>query len=370
MLRIILAFIAAATGFAGTAQGADGRDRDFVFQSEALQEDRAISVSLPKYYGHSDKYYPVLYVLDGEWAFEYAKGAVGFLTSDIVGLAPDLIIVGIPNTVRQRDLSVTRDENDQSDAFIDFLENELKPAIDARYRTNGFDLLYGWSSASGINLEIVFTKSDLFDAHILTGTGVGPRTYAYGEGHLPENTYRQVRLYAATEEGPPRAPALRRLDDLLTAHAPEGLQWKTEIMEGETHLDVLSKGLYAGLEYVFSSFEPPTSAIAGGAESVKAYFSGLSDEYGFSIEMPVGAITEAASLLYQDEQLKEAISLVEYGVDIHPYAADLHGTLAELKKFDGDNAAALEHYNHAAQIAADQGDVATRLRYEALAASL
>ena len=46
--------------------------------SSHLQESRMISVALPSDYDKSDKAYSVLYVLDGEYIFDYAKGTVDF----------------------------------------------------------------------------------------------------------------------------------------------------------------------------------------------------------------------------------------------------------------------------------------------------
>ena len=59
-----------------------------LLNSAYLQEDRKISVALPVDYKKSNKSYPVLYILDGEYIFDYAKGTADFLTNEFGYLPP------------------------------------------------------------------------------------------------------------------------------------------------------------------------------------------------------------------------------------------------------------------------------------------
>jgi len=54
---------------------------DHVFYSSSFSDERAITVALPNDYKQNIQTYPVLYVLDGEYIFNYAKGMVDFLTN-------------------------------------------------------------------------------------------------------------------------------------------------------------------------------------------------------------------------------------------------------------------------------------------------
>ena len=51
-------------------------------QSEVLDEERSILVSVPDSYDAGDKNYPVLYVLDGSAHFDYTSSTVNFLSSN------------------------------------------------------------------------------------------------------------------------------------------------------------------------------------------------------------------------------------------------------------------------------------------------
>ncbi len=76
-----------------------------VFHSNILGEDRRIVVQVP---ANMKKFeaYPVLYVLDGEAHSIMVAGQVQYL-SEAYKIIPSLIVVGIENTDRTRDLTPT-----------------------------------------------------------------------------------------------------------------------------------------------------------------------------------------------------------------------------------------------------------------------
>ncbi|MBW3672357.1 MAG: diguanylate cyclase [Acidobacteria bacterium] len=100
--------------------------------SSILQEERPILIHLPTGYDRdSDQRYPVIYVLDGSSRDYPTAEAAGVLARARV--IPHAIVVGIPNTNRNRDLtpsSMLQDSDDPSehgggDAFLEFLEREM-----------------------------------------------------------------------------------------------------------------------------------------------------------------------------------------------------------------------------------------------------
>src|SRR3954462_4466740 len=113
--------------------------------SRALGELRHINVYVPKAYSTStDTRYPVLYMPDGgiEEDFPHIVNTVDSLIA--LGVIRPVIVVGVPNTERRRDLTgPTRVATDSaiakniggSAAFRRFWRDELIPAIDAHYRT-------------------------------------------------------------------------------------------------------------------------------------------------------------------------------------------------------------------------------------------
>lgn len=123
------------------------------FHSEHLPEDRDVTVYLPPGYEESaaaGTRYPVLYLHDGQNLFypdaAFNKGEhwrVGETATALVeaGRLQPLIIVGIANTGKQRlhEYTPTHDRRrggGAADAYGRLIVEELKPFIDATYRTH------------------------------------------------------------------------------------------------------------------------------------------------------------------------------------------------------------------------------------------
>jgi predicted alpha/beta superfamily hydrolase len=83
-----------------------GLGQQHLIQSEILQEERPIIVSLPNEYGDNDADYPVIYVLDGLENIKHTVGTIEILSES--GLIPQMIIVGIHSLDRARDLTPSK----------------------------------------------------------------------------------------------------------------------------------------------------------------------------------------------------------------------------------------------------------------------
>ncbi|MCK8481704.1 alpha/beta hydrolase [Psychroserpens algicola] len=134
-------------------------------QSKILNENRPLIVSLPKDYETSNLTYPVLFLLDGS--------VNNLIDARLIihNLRLEIIIVAITNTDRDRDMMpISRPsyevENPKAENFISFLETELVPYIDKKYRTNGQKTIRG-RSLSGLFVMYAFlSKPELFDNYI------------------------------------------------------------------------------------------------------------------------------------------------------------------------------------------------------------
>src|ERR1700710_683531 len=117
-------------------------------QSKELAEKRILNIYLPEGYNPNDTTkYPVIYLLDGsaDEDFIHIVGLVQFNSFEWINQVPKSIIVGIATVDRRRDFTFpTAIEKDKkahptsghSNKFISFLENELQPFIQTKYKTN------------------------------------------------------------------------------------------------------------------------------------------------------------------------------------------------------------------------------------------
>ena len=144
--------------------------------SRALGEARRINVHTPAGYTASDTArFPVLYMPDGGLDEDF--GHVVNTTDSLIALGEirPVIVVGVPNTERRRDLTgPTRIKTDSaiaphvggSAAFRRFWQDELVPVIDARYRTTTERSIVGESLAGLFIVETFLREPGIFDHYI------------------------------------------------------------------------------------------------------------------------------------------------------------------------------------------------------------
>lgn len=148
-------------------------------QSSILSEKRILNIYLPEGYSKTDTTkYPVVYLLDGsaDEDFIHVSGLFQFNNFSWINRVPKSIIVGIANVDRKRDFTYpTTIESDKkkyptaghSDKFTSFLEKELLPFIEKKYKTNFSRMLIGQSLAGLFATEILLKKPTLFSKYII-----------------------------------------------------------------------------------------------------------------------------------------------------------------------------------------------------------
>ncbi len=130
--------------------------------STILKKSVKIMVRLPDTYEASKKTYPVLYFLNGnDKTVEEIAGMSQKLHQD--KSTPEMIVVGIDNNGDNLDRLL---DNAQYDAFLSYMQRELMPIIEKKYRVNGKKILYGKSLSGSFTLYAFLTKPTLFNGYI------------------------------------------------------------------------------------------------------------------------------------------------------------------------------------------------------------
>lgn len=208
--------------------------------SKALGERRRIVVYTPPGYADAPaRRYPVLYMPDGglQEDFPHVAGAVDRAIR--AGRMRALIIVGIENTERRRDLTgptaVAEDRKiaprvGGSTAFRAFLRDELLPQIAARYRVDAERAIIGESLAGLFVLETCTLEPQLFDTCIALSPSLwwnGGALVRAIAGLLRARPQWQARWYIASAGDDILAP-IAELARVLGASAPQSLRWQYE----------------------------------------------------------------------------------------------------------------------------------------------
>lgn len=148
-------------------------------KSIVLSEKRTLNIYLPEGYNASDTTrYSVIYLLDGsaDEDFIHVVGLVQYNTFPWINRIPKSIVVGIANTDRRRDFTYpTTVEDDKiryktagnSEKFISFIEKELQPFIEKKYKTNASKTVIGQSLGGLLVTEVLFKKPTIFNKYII-----------------------------------------------------------------------------------------------------------------------------------------------------------------------------------------------------------
>lgn len=222
-----------------------------IVQSTILGEKRDILVSVP----HPMKpNLPLLVVLDGEWTFTKVAVIVDHLVGN--GRLPPMVVAGIVNTDRGRDLMPTFEGNEfaagPSDRFLSFISDELIPQIAAEYPIGKYRILAGHSNGGMFSLYAFIRRPELFQANIALSPsfGLDDRFVALLSRAIatPASTPRFVFLGNGGDEEADIAVGAMRFAKTFESSANADLESHYEIFPGETHGSVGLRAYYRALE--------------------------------------------------------------------------------------------------------------------------
>lgn len=219
----------------------------FTIQSSVLGETRRINIYTPLSYNSSRDKFPVLYMPDGglDEDFPHVTRTVDSLIA-LRAIRP-IIVVGIPNTQRRRDLTgPTRFHEDSaiaahvggSAAFRRFIASELIPQIDRRYRTTSERGIIGESLAGLFIMETFLDEPALFTHYIALDPSVwwnGGALIDSAGSKIAALDSKQRSIYFASSLEPGTSVRSAKLADFLRAARPKGLRWTYEPRPDLTH---------------------------------------------------------------------------------------------------------------------------------------
>ncbi|ADO72845.1 alpha/beta hydrolase [Stigmatella aurantiaca] len=215
--------------------------QSFTLLSAALQETRRINVYTPPGYSAAGAgRYPVLYMPDGGLLEDFPHIATTVDTAIRAGELRPLIVVGIENTERRRDMTgPTEIGSDReiaprvggSAAFRSFIRDELMPEVRRRYLVTDETGIIGESLAGLFIVETFFLQPELFDTYIALSPSLwwngGEIEHKAGERLKAQPDLHNV-LYWSSADEENIAPIAARLAETLRSSAPAGLTWQYE----------------------------------------------------------------------------------------------------------------------------------------------
>jgi len=237
-IPLLIALAAPALVSAQTPDPAAPAHEALRLKSSVMGETRRINVYVPPQYDTcSSQQFPVLYMPDGGLAEDFPRLAT--TVSELIsrGEIRPLILVGVENTVRRRDMTpptqtpADREVTDQpggAGRFRAFIRNELIPVIAARYRVTTESAIIGESLAGLFILDTLLAQPDTFDTYIALDPSLWWNAGAIARDlpkHLPSLSGESARLLFASAGAETGAAEVSSFVTALQTTAPPSLQW-------------------------------------------------------------------------------------------------------------------------------------------------
>jgi predicted alpha/beta superfamily hydrolase len=330
--------------------------------SVKLGEARKIFVSLPLSYATGRESYPVLYLLDGETHFQYAGGMMRYLGG--AGSLPEMIVVAIPNTKRNRDFTPTAMPGQPNSGgaanFLSFLEDELIPMINKNYRTAPYKILFGHSLTGMFTIYTMLNKPGLFNAYIAASPYVqydNDNIVKQADLLLKSRYDIPQHLYITIGNEPDYFPPLEKLTGIFKSKAPEGFNFEYTKMPGENHTTIPVKTINDCISKIFEGWALPDDfPQKGNAEMLKEHFKMFNKNKGISLTPSEIRINLAGYQCMQAGRINEALDIFAYNIELYPTSANVYDSYGEGLEAAGKFGMAEKNYSKAVEVGTPAND--------------
>jgi predicted alpha/beta superfamily hydrolase len=339
--------------------------------SKVLNEDRKLYIRTPARMLAGETY-PVLYLLDGGEQIELVGGEVAYL-SESYKIIPQLIIVGIDNTDRVRDLTPTHslmgaDGRVDSSAnafgknsgggenFLRFMKEELMPYIEAHYPTAPYRILSGHSLGGLLGVYAMVHHPDYFNACIAISPSLQWDNGALVKEIAQVKDWKRLANRTLFFSDGNEAASFHRnqiiLDSLLKGLHAANFQYSYVAYPTETHTAEPVKAFYDGIRTIYPDWFMPFSNAAFKktmrAAMVKDHYSKLSAKYAYTVMPPQDEINAIARFLRNDTaRIGDAIELLQMNAVNYPTAAGIYELLGDTYMKANDKPHAIASYKKA-----------------------
>jgi predicted alpha/beta superfamily hydrolase len=330
--------------------------KDIVFgktdtlDSKILNEQRPLMIHLPDGYS-SEKSYPVIYLLDGSANYHNTSTIVAHLSWTYDKICPEMIVVGILNTNRNRDLTPYKpsfdpnmpqymlEESGGGEEFISFIEKELMPFIDSKYTTAPFRVYSAHSLGGFMVLHTLLHHTELFNAYIATDPttdwvddrilqnlkistpsklddkvdlfiGMGSMNIGQDKNEIIADPSHQSKSYKSLFE----------LDDFLTNAQQHNFNYGSKFYPNENHFSVRLLAAYDGIRSIFDFYTADITAWdrenpeANLAEKIRRLYDRRTKGLGYKVKPEENYINDLAKYYLSLQHFEKARQLFELNV--------------------------------------------------------
>jgi predicted alpha/beta superfamily hydrolase len=239
--------------------------QSFKLKSKILNETRTINVWIPEDYSKSNDSLPVMYMPDGgtKEDFPHIANTIAELIKN--KSIPPMILVGIENIQRRKDLSGTTEvEEDKkiapviggAEKFRNFINEELFSTINKKYRTTNKKGIIGESLAGLFIVETFLTKPEMFDYYIAMDPSLwwnNQYLVKNAKNYLAKFPTTDKRIWFAGSSVADINPYTNQLATILKSEANENIHWNYSDEPKEDHATIYRATKEKSLIWIFNS---------------------------------------------------------------------------------------------------------------------
>jgi predicted alpha/beta superfamily hydrolase len=363
--------------------------------SKILGEKRALWIHLPA--GATDTgntmKYPVVYLLDGADNFSAVTGLITYLSEKNGNMfCPDMIVVGIPNTDRTRDLTPTSSAVDYEEKpsdmfktsgggekFTAFIQTEVMPYINAKYPAAPFRMLIGHSFGGLTAVNILINHTDMFNAYTIIDPSMwwnGRKLLKQAHEVLKQKSFAgksvflsiantmsagmdTARVRTDTNIANNHIRSILSLKDEFRNNPNNGLTWTYRYYNDDDHNSSPLIAEYDALRFLFSYYHLPadeasklyeTKAKIKVGDLITAHYADISKHMGYKVLPPESVLNEMGYNFMEIKTPDRAFDVFSLNIKYYPASNGVYDSMGDYYAYQKDKAHAVEYYNKSLKI--------------------
>jgi predicted alpha/beta superfamily hydrolase len=353
-----------------------------VINSKILNEQREIWVYVPSSASDtifSKQRFPVVYLLDGDSHFASVVGMIQQLSSSNV--CPEMIVVGIPNTDRTRDLTPTHMLNWQflnspidsnffknsggGEKFMSFIEKELMPHIDSLYPTATYRMLIGHSFGGLTVMNTLIHNTNLFNAYVAIDPAMSwdnQKLLKETKKALATNTYSGVSLFLGiantmgvgmdtikikkdTTKATEHIRSLFELRNYLNYNKQNQLKSAYRYYNNDNHMSIPLNAEYDALRFIFNYYH--LDFFSDDYKNIENLYENVSKHFGYKVKPPENMVNSLAYTYLYLKYFDKANYLFKLNVTNYPDSYNVFDSMGDFYTAKSDKANAIYNYKRA-----------------------
>jgi predicted alpha/beta superfamily hydrolase len=360
--------------------------------SKILKEQRKIWVHVPKEYSDGlieNKNYPVVYLLDGDTHFHAVVGMIKQLSSLGGGsIFPKMIVVGILNTNRTRDLTPTKGKLDSStdsnmiansgggENFMLFIEKELIPYMESNYPTDLYRTFIGHSFGGLTVMNTLIEKPNLFNSYVSIDPSMSwdnkkllskiketsldgkysNKNLFLGIANTMSEDMDTVTVKKDTTAGTRHIRAILELNDYLKNDTQKNISFKGEYYKDDHHGSVPLIAVYDAMRFIFEfyllklDFVHPKSVTS---KKVENHYKRLSKEFGREIKPEEELSNMLGYWLMSKKEFENSEQFFNLNVKNYPESFNAYDSLGDFYLAIENKEKAIENYKKSVSLNID-----------------